>query len=95
MLYYGEMDIGTLWFSRAAKERLNHDDVLDALERYKRCDWGNAPSRYHERNRYTVVEGGQVVGLYEDRNGTAFWVITQPKHLDTNIKLADESWEER
>ena len=89
------MTVGTLVFSRSAKEVLDFQEVQDAIARYEQADWGDVPQRFAEYNPQGAVNGGQVVGFYRDRRDQGFWIITEPKHEYTLIKLADESWEER
>ncbi len=95
MLFWHDMAVGTLVFSRRAKEVLDFQEVQDAIERYEHADWGDVPQHIREYNPQGVVDGGQVVGLYRDRYDQEFWIITEPKHEYTHIKLADESWDEK
>ncbi len=95
MPYPAYMTVGTIFYSRSAKELLHFEDVQVAIARYERGDWGDAAPRYRARNMNGVEHGGQVVGLYGDRRRRRFWIVTEPGHETTSIKMDGEPWLER
>jgi len=93
-MFQTEMTVGTTYWSRRAKEVLVFDDVRVAIALYSSGDWGDVTRRIAERNIHCVRDEGQVIGFYRDRNKQGFWIITETLHKYTEIKLADEHWDE-
>ena len=73
-------DVGQTVITLRAFDAVHPEDLLAALARHARCDWGEAPQvaqEYVARNEMGVRNGGRVYSMYQDRSGTEFWIFTR------------------
>jgi hypothetical protein len=82
--------LGTTVITRGANEALNPEDVLHAMARHERCDWGEVCEEDRRANDEALVEGTRLLSAYRDGNGTRFWVITEADRSATTVLLPDE-----
>lgn len=84
------MNLGTLVITKNAKETLNELDVLKALSRYIDYDWGEVNKEDKQANDNALKRGERVLGVYRDRNGNKFWIITEADRSVTTILLPED-----
>lgn len=84
------MNLGTLVITQNAKETLNELDVLKALSRYIDYDWGEVSKEDKQANDNALKRGERVLGVYSDRNGNKFWIITEADRSVTTILLPED-----
>ena len=69
--------------------------VWNALERYKRGDWGDMTAADKTRNDEAVAageDGGRIFAAYEhpDNSEWKIWIITESDNSSTTILFPDE-----
>ena len=89
IIYY-RFRLGQFYITPRLAEVVEYDDLQLALKRHANCDWGDCDPEDCEQNDHAVAEGGRIVSVYHDRNGTKFWIITEADRSVTTILLPDE-----
>lgn len=84
------MNLGTLVITKNAKKTLNELDVLKALSRYIDYDWGEVSKEDKQANDNALKRGERILGVYRDRNGNKFWIITEADRSVTTILLPED-----
>ena len=72
-----------------AADALHPADVLDALRRHARGDWGEVCAADAAENERSITEGCRLRSAYTDRNGVEFWVITEWDRSVTTVSLPE------
>ena len=70
-----------------ALENLDAADVLRALQRHARGDWGEVPAEDRAANERSIIEGCRLLSAYTDRKGIKFWIITEADRSLTSVLL--------
>jgi hypothetical protein len=73
-----------------AQEVLTNEDILSALSRHSRGDWGDVGDADREENELSLREGFRLLSAYRAANGTKFWVITEADRSLTTVLLPEE-----
>ncbi len=60
-----------------AKAVLDEGDVLEGLDRHAIGDWGDLSESDKGMNEHALSQGGRVLSKYTDRNGRAFYIISE------------------
>jgi hypothetical protein len=81
----GEISIGSI-----ANDKLTPNDVLSALSRHERGDWGDICDSDRETNEESLDKGLRLFSLYYGESGIKFWIITESNFLQTRVLIPDE-----
>ncbi len=81
---------GTLVITANAALKLDKRDVIIALERHGRGDWGDLSPADREENELSLKEGFRILSAYHDRKGVKLWVITEADRSATTILLPED-----
>ena len=71
-------------------EAVPRKELVAALERHKRCDWGGVCEADWKANDRGLKNGERLVSSYCAENGTKFWIITEGDRSYTTILLPKE-----
>jgi hypothetical protein len=82
--------LGRTVITATAQECLDASDVLAALQRHARGDWGDLPAEDRAENELSLREGFRILSAYEDRNHTKFWIITEADRSTTTVLLPED-----
>lgn len=82
--------LGKIALTRGALKELAKGAVRTALERHLRGDWGLVCAEDAQENELSLREGFRLLSVYEDSEGTRFWVITEADRSTTTILLPNE-----
>lgn len=82
--------LGRLLSTPGAIDTLHPDDMLTALGRHAKCDWGDCCPEDWTENDFALDKYLRLFSVYHDRNGTKFWIITEADRSATTILLPDE-----
>lgn len=82
--------LGHTLITDAARARLHPEDVLQAIARHARGDWGELCPADVEENDLSLKEGFRLLSAYTDRRGTKFWIITEADRSATTVLLPEE-----
>lgn len=82
--------LGQLYVTKNALSTLKAIDMATALSRFSKGDWGDVDKEDWEANEHALKHGGRLMGVYRDRNGTKFWIITEADRSTTTILLPED-----
>jgi hypothetical protein len=87
-----KFNLGQIVATVGAREELSNADMMKALDRFVRGDWGDLDQEDWDANDEAVVEGERLLGAYYGgENGTTkFWIITEWDRSVTTILLPEE-----
>jgi hypothetical protein len=66
------------------------DDVLPALRRHQRGDWGHVGRRNAALNDDALLTDCRILSAYIDRNDVRFWIITEADRSVTTVLLPED-----
>lgn len=82
--------LGRVLITTGAEEKLHPAEVIAALRRHARGDWGELDPDDHAENQLALREGLRLFSVYRDRYETRFYIITEADRSVTTILLPDE-----
>jgi hypothetical protein len=82
--------LGNLVITVAASEVLNSLEVSHAIARHSRGDWGEVNDADWRANDEALRAGSRLLSSYRNRNGVAFWIITEADRSATTVLLPDD-----
>ena len=82
--------LGTLFITPGAMKELSPLEVLAAVGRHSRGDWGEVNEDDCEENEFSLREGFRLLSAYRGGNDTKFWVITEHDRSATTVLLPGE-----
>ena len=82
--------LGQLVSTPGALEFVSHDQMLAALSRHVRGDWGDMDADDRAENERSLKEGLRLFSSYRTRGGIKFWIITEADRSVTTVLLPDE-----
>ncbi len=83
-------EMGGIYVTPGALERLTECDVREALQRHARGDWGHVGSEDWEANDRALDDGARLLSSYRTASGEKFWVITEADRSATTVLLPEE-----
>ena len=72
-----------------ALEKLNSDDVLNALNRHVVGDWGDLEDEDRQTNDEALQSGCRLLSAYRS-DSTKFWIITEASREVTTVLLPED-----
>lgn len=82
--------IGRLAATPAVLEKIPRPELMAALKRHMRCDWGNVCEVDRRANDLALKTGERLLSSYRSGSGTKFWIITEGDRSYTTILLPSE-----
>jgi hypothetical protein len=77
----------------ATPNALNHvpnDEILVAMSRHVRGDWGTLDAEDLQSNERALAHGGRLFSAYLSNAGVKFWVITEADRSVTTVLLPED-----
>jgi len=90
MFEHPKFSLGKMLITPGASATLDPEDVVRALMRHARGDWGECGPEDLLSNEEALVEGLRLFSVYNDRNKNKFWVITEADRCATTVLLPHE-----
>ena len=81
---------GGMYMTPGVREALTTEDILRALSRHSRGDWGDVSKEDAEENERSLREGFRLLSAYCSEQGVKFWVITEADRSATTVLLPEE-----
>jgi hypothetical protein len=78
---------GKIMIAPAALKLLSAEDIRQALEAHVNGDWGDLGREDCEENNRALERGRRILSVYNNSNGTKFWIITEADRSVTNVFL--------
>lgn len=82
--------MGQLVATSAALAVLTREDIITAISRHVRGDWGEVCAEDHAENERSLVEGFRLLSVYRGANQTKFWIITEHDRSVTTVLLPSD-----
>ena len=84
-----KVSLGKLVMTRAVHDKMNNDidfaiGVLDSMERYRSCDWGDLCESDKAENEQALKDGERIFALYNIGSGKIY-IITEWDRSVTTI----------
>ena len=73
-----------------ALAQLSQADILPAIGRHLRGDWGEVDDQDREANESALLDGSRLFSVYHAENGTKFWIITEADRSVTTVLLPED-----
>jgi hypothetical protein len=86
----GKFSLGDVVITPAALEATQHHEVLNALARHVRGDWGDVSAEDRSENELSLREGFRLMSVYRSSRGETFWIITEADRSATTILLPQD-----
>jgi hypothetical protein len=82
--------LGQILGTPNALNSLPQDQVLVALQRHSRGDWGDVCDEDWHANESALVNGSRLFSVYHHAQDTKFWIITEADRSATTVLLPDD-----
>ena len=84
------VSLGRLLITARARSVLSNDDVLFALGRHVRGDWGELDPDDKAANDRALAMDGRLLSAYRAGSGRRFWVITEWDRAPPTLLLPED-----
>ena len=81
--------LGQVVITPNALEKLNSDDILNALNRHVVGDWGDLENEDRQTNDEALQSGDRLLSAYRS-GATKFWIITESSREVTTVLLPED-----
>ena len=82
--------LGRTVITRGALDALANEDVLAAIARHARGDWGDVCEEDWKANDDDLRVGARLLSAYHTTGGRKFWIITEADRSVTTVLLPEE-----
>ncbi len=82
--------MGTIVQTGGSRETITLNDVVRALEKHMRRDWGDCGEEDVTANRRALAEGGRLLSVHQTSAGIKFWILTEADRSATTVLLPCE-----
>ena len=65
-------------------------EILSALERHVRGDWGTLDAEDRDANENALKHGGRLFSAYHSTQDVKFWIITEWNRAVTTVLLPED-----
>ena len=83
-------ELGRTVSTPAAVNALTHEEIVAALGRHVRGDWGLVGPEDWQENETSLKEGFRLMSVYESTDKTRFWIITEADRSVTTVLLPSD-----
>ena len=81
---------GRVVITANAAQNLSDDEVITALRRHLRGDWGELDPYDRQENERALREGGRLLSVYHNSKGLRFYVLTEADRASTILLLPED-----
>jgi hypothetical protein len=85
-----KFELGALFITVGAREELEFQEVITALARHARGDWGDVCEEDRQSNDFALGKFLRLFSVYRSEDNTKFWIITEADRSATTVLLPDE-----
>lgn len=85
-----KFNLGQTLITPGARDSLEAEDVMLAMRRHAKGDWGDCCHDDREANDLALIEGSRILSVYHDKFGVKFWIITEADRSATTVILPSE-----
>lgn len=73
-----------------ARDSIPPSEMLQAMRRHARGDWGDVGQEDWKANDLALQEGTRILSAYKSSEGIKFWIITEADRSSTTVLLPEE-----
>ena len=85
-----KVPLGPLVMTKNAQAKLASADVITAIARHARGDWGEVGEDDRKENVLSLARGFRLLSVYHDTAGVKFWIITEADRSSTTVLLPED-----
>ena len=85
-----KFDLGKMVMTRGARSSVPVMDMLGAMGRHLRGDWGDVDAEDRATNDRALEGGGRLLSAYHTKSRVKFWIITEADRSATTVLLPEE-----
>lgn len=85
-----KVPLGRTLITPGASASIPEADVVAAVGRHARGDWGEVSPEDQAENELSLAEGFRLLSAYTSSAGVRFWVITEADRSATTVLLPEE-----
>ena len=85
-----KFSLGQVVITANAARTLRQEDVVIAIRRHARGDWGELDEQDRQQNQAALKEGTRLLSAYHASNGVKFWIITEWNREVTTVLLPED-----
>lgn len=82
--------LGRIVATPNALASIPNDEILNALFRHVRGDWGTLDAEDWETNENSLQHGGRLFSQFHSNAGVKFWIITEWDRSVTTVLLPED-----
>ncbi len=82
--------LGQTLTTPGALDAVPPSEMLQALRRHARGDWGDLCDEDRQANDLALKNGARLLSAYRTKSGTKFWIITEWDRSATTVLLPEE-----
>jgi hypothetical protein len=82
--------LGQMLMTPGVQTRVPPSEMMQALRRHARGDWGDVDADDRKANDWSLANGERLLSSYKTTTGVKFWIITERDRSATTVLLPDE-----
>jgi hypothetical protein len=82
--------LGQMAMTPGVQAEIPPSEMMQALRRHARCDWGDICEEDRGQNEWALANGARLVSVYHSKAGVKFFVITEADRSLTTVLLPAE-----
>lgn len=82
--------LGNIFMTPGVEAKVPPSELLQALRRHARGDWGELDADDRAANERALKDGSRLLSAYRTKAGLKFWIITEADRASTTALLPEE-----
>lgn len=82
--------LGQTVMTPGVRDGIPPSEMMQALRRHARGDWGELCNEDREANDLALKNGARLLSSYQSSSGVKFWIITEWDRSATTVLLPEE-----
>jgi hypothetical protein len=82
--------LGVIVATPNALDKIPNEEILNALSRHVRGDWGTLDAEDAGANENALQKGGRLFSAYQSIQNVKFWIITEWHRRITTVLLPED-----
>lgn len=82
--------LGQLLMTPGVRDSIPPSEMMQALRRHARGDWGDLDDEDRQANERALKDGTRLLSAYHSSTGVKFWIITEWDRSATTVLLPEE-----
>ncbi len=87
---HSQFRLGHVYVTSAANVELSNEEIITAIQRHAKCDWGKVGEGDWKANDEALARGTRLMSVYETLEGKIIWVITEADRSATTVLLPSD-----